>query len=303
MHIISASRRTDIPAFHAEWFINRIRDGFVRVRSPFGGGFSEVSLKPDAVIAIVFWTKNPAPLLPHLDWLREMGYCFTFLYTINNYPSFLEPHVPDLGHTLRMVKTISKRFSTPAFRWRYDTVVLTSSLDAEWHFRNFEGLCRTLASDTQECIFSFCDYYKKTVRNMDRYAPDYKRPEEGQCKEIAGQMAEIASRYGISLASCAHDFLVFGSIRKAKCIDRVFLDQVVDSPERKRALGALKTSPTRRECGCTASKDIGAYDTCAHGCVYCYANADPILARSNIARLRPDSLCLDPASAKQEERR
>jgi hypothetical protein len=167
-------------------------------------------------------------------------------------------------------------------------------LDRRWHLKNFEALCRKLAPYTRECIFSFCDYYKKTIRNMDRAVPDHIKPDKDQCIELAGEMAEIAAQWGICLASCAHDFLVTGRIAKARCIDPEFLARVVDGTERKKALADLPTAPTRKECGCAASRDIGAYDTCGHGCVYCYANARPEVARENLRLIGPDSVCLDP---------
>lgn len=293
MHVISASRRTDIPAFHSRWLTNRIRAGTVRVRSPFGGRVFDVSLRPEDVIAIVFWTKNAGPLIPLLDELTTLGYCFTFLYTINNYPRSVEPGVPDCGHSLKVVRTLRERFPASTVRWRYDTVVLTEEMDAGRHTDNFRYLCELLSPFTKECIFSFCDYYRKTVRNMERLVPHYMRPDEGQCLDLAGKMAEIAWERGITLASCAHDFLVGGRIVKARCIDPDALMSVVDSDERRTAVKKLKTAPTRKECGCAASRDVGAYDTCSHGCVYCYANADWDRARRNIALLSPDDDSLD----------
>ncbi|MBI4962551.1 MAG: DUF1848 domain-containing protein [Desulfomonile tiedjei] len=297
MHVVSASRRTDIPSFHAEWFMQRIREGFVRVLSPFGGGVLEVSLAPEDVIAIVFWTKNAAPILPHLEELRNLGHCFTFLYTINNYPAFVEPAVPEWGHTKSIVEQLSKRFPQAAFRWRYDTIVLGESLDWKWHVRNFRGLCRSLAPYATECIFSFCDYYRKTTKNMERGMPDHWKPGEAQCKEMAEEMAAVAKEWGISVASCAHDFLMSDNVAKAKCIDPAFLARVVDSPERLAAVTDLKRAPTRKDCGCAASRDVGAYDTCLHGCLYCYANANPETAARNVEFVRKDSACLDPRAA------
>ena len=297
MHIISASRRTDIPAFHAEWFMNRIRSGFVLVRSPFSSKIFRVSLSQQDVVAIVFWTKDAAPLLPYLDELSDSGHCFTIMYTINNYPAFLEPGVPRRGHTMQVVDTLVKRFSSSVLRWRYDTIVLTERTDRRWHLRNFENLCQALAPYTKECIFSFCDYYRKTVKNMSLSAPDYRVPDQHECIEIAQEMGHIARKWGIELDSCAHDFLVSDLIGKARCIDSDFLAGVVDTTERKAALQALKTVPTRPECGCAESKDIGAYNTCAHGCLYCYANADFGLARHNLSLMDPDDSCLDPRGA------
>jgi Domain of unknown function (DUF1848) len=302
MHIISASRRTDIPAFHAEWFMKRIRDCSVEVASPFGGKRFEVSLDPSDVIAIVFWTKNPSPLLPYLDELVERGHCFTFLYTVNNYPIWLEPNVPELGHTLEIAKNMTQRYSSSVIRWRYDTIVLTEVLNRKWHIRNFDYLCAKLSAYVRECIFSFCDYYKKTTRNMERMAPNYYRPDDEECKAMAEELAGIARSRGITLSSCAHDFLVSDSISKARCIDPAFLTQVVDSESRKRSLAELKAAPTRRECGCAASRDIGAYDTCLHGCAYCYANTNPELAARNVALINSNSRCLDPKCSCEKKR-
>jgi len=294
MHVISASRRTDIPAFHARWFMNRVAAGYATVVSPFGAKVHEVSLAAADVIAVVFWTKNAGPIVPHLEELTQRGHCFTFLYTINNYPSSIEPGVPKLSRTLEIVETLAKRFPSSKMRWRYDTIVLTETLNASWHLRNFGQLCRTLAPYTSECIFSFCDYYRKTVRNMDRHAPDYRKPGEEESRFLAQELASVGHQWGIGLASCAHDFLVSGSITRARCIDPRFLADVVDTPARRDALDRLKPAPTRKGCDCAASRDIGAYDTCAHGCVYCYANTDAELARRNLGRVSPECECLHP---------
>ncbi|MBM3302973.1 MAG: DUF1848 domain-containing protein [Deltaproteobacteria bacterium] len=296
MYVISASRRTDIPAFYPKWFMNRVAAGYARVVAPFGGGEFRVSLKPEDVTAIVFWTKDAAPLLPYLDELVRMGHCFTFLYTINGYPPLVEPSVPDRSHTLEVVRSLARGLSRSVIRWRYDTIVLTDSLDRQWHMTNFWSLCRALSPFTTECIFSFCDYYRKTVRNMDRIVRNYTVPDEAQCVEMAQEMAEIAGQHGMVLSSCAHDFLVSEKVGKARCIDPEFLSMVVDSDERLRSLKGLKAAPTRKDCGCAGSRDIGAYDTCAHGCVYCYANSDPVRARKNVALISSHCECLDPRS-------
>lgn len=297
MHVISASRRTDIPAFHSNWFMQRVRKGFVEVSSPYCNKLFRVSLHPTDVIAIVFWTKNAGPIIRYLDELINMGFCLTFLYTINNYPSFLEPAVPRQSHTLKVVELISKRLGPSAIRWRYDTVVLCKGLDRDWHLRNFRKLCGCLSPYTTECIFSFCDYYTKTIRNMDRLVKKYRIPEQTECVELSEIMADVASEYGITLSSCAHDFLVSDRIVKAHCIDPIFLASVVDSDEKRDAILNLRSKPTRKECGCFESRDIGAYDTCAHGCAYCYANTDPERALKNIWLISTDNDCLDPTRA------
>lgn len=267
------------------------------VVSPFGGKRHEVSLHPSDVIAIVFWTKNASPLLRYLDELAEREHCFTFLYTINNYPAALEPRVPDLCHTLKIVQSLTTRFSPSILRWRYDTIVLTDTMDRRWHVKNFDCLCEKLSPYVEDCFFSFCDYYRKTARNMGRVVPDYHRPDEAECRELAEELACIARSRGISLASCAHDFLLSPAITKARCIDPVFLTRVVDSDARRSDLAKLKTTPSRKECGCAASRDVGAYDTCIHGCAYCYANTDPIAAARNLELLEHESFYLDPRAS------
>jgi hypothetical protein len=294
MHVVSASRRTDIPAFHSRWFMERIREGNAVVRAPFGGKLFHVSLVPADVIAIVFWTKNAAPLLQCLDELIDRGYCFTFLYTINNYPPFLEPNVPPLTHTMRVVENLAKIRTTSIVRWRYDTIVMSDQLNRAWHLENFRELCQLLAPHSRECIFSFCDYYRKTTRNMDRCVPGYRNPHAEECIKLSTGLAEIAREWGIEMKSCAHDFLVNGEITKARCIDPAHLASIIESNAKLSALQSLKKTPTREDCGCFASKDVGAYDTCGHGCAYCYANANPERALFNLNRIRHDDPCLDP---------
>ncbi len=251
-------------------------------------------MAPEDVAAIVFWTKNASPLLEHLVELQARGYCFTFLYTINNYPRYVEPRVPDLTHTMKVVERLNKSCSGPVFRWRYDTIVLTNALSRSWHLKNFAHLCELLSGFTSECIFSFCDYYKKTIRNMEKLVPDHLRPDTTECREMAEEMAAVAHEEGIALVSCAHDSLTSDAIGKARCIDPGILSAVVNTEERKQAVSALKEAPTRKDCGCFASVDIGAYDTCYHGCVYCYANTNAEQAARNLALIRPEDDCLAP---------
>ena len=294
MNVISASRRTDIPAFHSRWFMNRMRAGYAEVVSPFGGGRYRVSLATEEVIAIVFWTKNAGPILGHLGELKDLGHCFTFLYTINAYPTSIEPGVPEQSHTISVLSAMAKQFPDAIIRWRYDTIVLTEKLDRQWHEKNFRNLCRELAPFTSECIFSFCDYYRKTIANMQRRVPDHRRPGDDECKEISRDLTHIASERGITLLSCAHDFLVSDSVGAAACIDSAVLSKVVDTEARRGAVRALKKAPSRKGCNCAASRDIGAYDTCGHGCVYCYANTNPERARANLALISAESDCLSP---------
>lgn len=285
MHVVSAGRRTDIPAFHSSWFMERVRAGSVEVKNPFRNTMYGVSLKPSDVIAFVFWTKNGAPILSHLDELTDMGHCWSFHYTVNNYPEFLEPNVPSLSHTLKAIETLAARNSGPVLRWRYDPIVLTAEMTRNRHIANFGMLCELMSPFVTECIFSFCDYYKKTTRNMTERVPDHIRPDTVFQQDMAREMALIARERGIALKSCSHNELVGAHIAKARCIDPEIIARITTDPERLRALAGLKKAPSRSQCGCYASRDIGAYDTCAHGCVYCYANTNPDRAARNLVRM------------------
>jgi hypothetical protein len=219
-----------------------------------------------------------------------------FLYTVNNYPAQLEPRVPRLSHTMSVMEKLAEHTPRGGIRWRYDTVVFTGSQDRKWHIQNFKSLCRLMAPFSSDCIFSFCDYYKKTQKNMARFVPDYRIPRLEECVAVAEEMAAIAADSHIRFLSCSHDFLLSSGVVKARCIDPEALALVVDSDERKRALACARKAPSRPGCGCRASKDIGAYDTCGHGCVYCYANANPDRSLENLGRIDPRSPSLAPST-------
>ncbi len=294
MHIISASRRTDIPAFHAQWFMNRIRAGFAGVVNPFNGNYRHVLMRPKDVIGITFWTKNTEPLLDYLPELIDQGHDFIISHTINNYPKIVEPSVPDYSRIMRNVNRLARDFPENIGAWRYDTIVLTSELNASWHINNFTEICRELKGIVRRCLFSFCDFYRKTTRNMCFALPNHYKPTEDECRCIAAELANIASDCGITLESCSHDFLLSAKISRGSCINPWELFKVASTDERRVALKKVKKAPTRKECGCVASVDIGAYDTCGHGCVYCYANATPEKAKANLKRANMEAECLDP---------
>ncbi len=174
-------------------------------------------------------------------------------------------------------------------------------MDAEWHLKNFMTLCVNLNGYVDNCIFSFCDYYKKVLRNMEELEERHVIPSRHECSDLAENLARIASLHGISMESCAHDFLISEQISKAKCIDSIFLQKTLKSSERISSLSTLKNVPTRKGCACVESRDIGAYDTCGHGCIYCYANADPGRALQNLSRISPNSDILWPQSTVTEE--
>jgi hypothetical protein len=280
MHVISASRRTDIPAYYSDWLLARLAAGWCEVRQPFNGRISRVSLAPEDVSAFVFWTKNPRPLLPHLTAIPAP--C-VFQFTINPYDHVFEPAGLPTDRAVAAAHELAQRLSPERVVWRYDPIVESSLTPWSWHLERFESLAARLAGATRRCVFSFVNLYRRTRLRMDKLAAEHgftyrflaTHPTEaaaarhGSAYEMeemrarSRDLAAIAARYGLSLQSCCCDALLdAGSgVGKARCIDAELLGIT------------LPARPTREDCGCAASIDIGAYDTCPHGCgaSYCYA--------------------------------
>ncbi|RMD92021.1 MAG: DUF1848 domain-containing protein [Calditrichaeota bacterium] len=293
-NIISASRRTDIPAFYARWFINRIRDGFVLVSNPFNAKqVYRVSLRPEDVVAIVFWTRNPRPLLPYLPELQQRGFRFYFQWSLNNYPTALEARGPSLKRTLETFHQVAERLSPGHIQWRYDPIILSNQTPFDWHIENFSLLASQLQHATRRCYFSFVDFYKKTQKNLLRLQPEIwvDNPPIPLQKQLIQELQKIAAMYHIQMFACCEDHLLdIPGIQKAHCVDIDLIYALY--PE---VAGAVKIKSTRPQCGCFASKDIGAYDSCLFRCAYCYANAN-FEARSlpRYARHLPDKPMLIP---------
>lgn len=288
MKIISVSRRTDIPAFYSEWFMNRIREGCVRWMNPFSRATYVESLRPENVGAIVFWSKNYLPLLPYLDELDARKYRMLFHFTITGLPKVFEPQVPDAVELMKCAHTLSERYGRESVLWRYDPVLISSVTDSQYHINRFRYLCSELEGTVKSCYFSFAVFYGKVLRNTQML-----KSETGiQCQdlsldnriELANTFANISAEHGIDLLSCCGDYLVGDKIKKAHCVDADLLQQLF--PDKVSNLAA---HPTRKECGCYESKDIGAYGTCPHGCVYCYANTNSQAALLSFERHDPHS--------------
>lgn len=268
--------------------MNRVRAGFVRWLNPFSKVAHQTSLRPEDVMALVFWSKNYLPLMPHLDELDARGFRMLFHLTINGLPPALEPWVPDAARLVECARILSGRYGADAVLWRYDPVVISTVTDRQYHLDRFGELCSAIKGSVRRCYFSFAVFYRKVGRN----AEELRRETGIVCHdvpaseriEIAGALADIAAVYGIEMLSCCGDYLVGGRIRKAHCLDAELLYRLY--PDR---IGRLDRLPTREGCGCCESTDIGAYDTCPHGCVYCYANARPQTAINNYRRHDPNS--------------
>lgn len=283
MKVISVSRRTDIPAFYSEWFINRIRDGYVRWVNPFSRLIHRASLRPEDVMAFVLWSKNYIPLLPYLDELDTGGYRMLFHFTINGLPKVFEPNVVDTAELIQCARVLSNRYGADAVLWRYDPVLISSITDRRYHLHRFDELCAALEGTVRRCYFSFVVFHRKVQRNTDTLhrrtgVKCYDLPTADRIA-IANALADIASGYGIEMFSCCGDYLVDGRIKKAHCTDAQLLRRLY--PDKMRNLAAF---PIRKGCGCCECTDIGAYDTCTHGCVYCYANANPGTALLNYGK-------------------
>ncbi len=288
--IVSVSRRTDIPAFYGEWFIRRVQEGFAGVVAPYGGKRYLVSLAPQDVDCFVFWSKDFTPFVPHLDTLDHLGYRFYFNYTLTALPAVFETHV-DKAAALKTLKYLSERYSPRHINWRFDPIVLSSITGADFYLDAFERLAAQLAGRVERCYFSFVTEYEKVKRNLLPLLTDHGisllEPPAEEKIALADRLAAIAERYGIRMYSCCGEYLLSPWVHKAHCIDGTIIEQLF-FPQGF----AHKDKPTRKECGCTESIDIGTYDTCPHGCLYCYANANKAVARAAHERHDPQSAFL-----------
>jgi hypothetical protein len=269
--IVSASYRTDIPAFYTGWFLNRLRAGHCHVANPYGGGSYRVELTPEAVDGFVFWTRNLRPLLPHLEEVRQVG-PFAVQFTVTGYPRALETSVIAVSEGVAQLRELRRRFGPRAAVWRYDPIVFTGELDAEAHAAGFAALAGALAGTVDEVVLSFMHPYKKTSRNLDRAARRFgfawRDPSLDEKQALLARLAAIARQHGIVPTLCSQPELLVPGLGEARCIDAGRLADVGQRPV------AARESGNRPGCRCALSRDIGAYDTCPHGCVYCYAVAD-----------------------------
>ena len=282
--IVSASYRTDIPAFYADWFLNRLAAGAAQFRNPFGGGIVTVSLKAEDVSGIVFWTRNFAPLIDRLGPVEARGWPFVVQFTVTGYPRPLEPSVIRAEDAAAQIAEIARRFGPRAAVWRYDPVLLSSATGPDWHRATFARLAAMLRGHVDEAVVSFVEPYRKTRRNLDRLARDagfdWRLPEPEEKAALVRDLAAMVGDAGMALTLCTQPALaecVPGLAAPARCIDAGRLGDVAGRPV------AAPTKGNRPGCLCAASRDIGGYDTCPHGCAYCYAVADRSRAKAAYA--------------------
>lgn len=281
--IVSASRRTDIPTYYSDWFFNRIKEGYVLVRNPMNiTQVSRISLSKDIVDGIVFWTKNPIPMMERLDEIKDYPYYFQF--TLNAYGKDVEPHVPSKNqYIIPAFQRLSQKIGKERLIWRYDPIFFNDIYTMEYHCKYFEALASKLYRYTNQCTISFIDYYKKTERNAKSlHMVEISLREK---LELMERISSIASKYGLFINTCVEeiDLSKFG-ITHAHCIDKKRLEKIGGF-----SLVVGKDRNQRLECGCIESIDIGMYHTCKNGCLYCYANFNDKTACSNFEKHHSNS--------------
>jgi len=296
--IISVSRRTDIPAFYGDWFMRRIEEGFAGVVNPFGGRRYVVSLRPEDVVCFVFWSKDFGPFVENLRILDGLGYRFYFNYTVTALPAVFESNL-DRKSAVDALKQLGQTYSPRHINWRFDPIILSSLCDRAFFVKAFKELASQFEGYVKRCYFSFVTEYGKVKHNFAEFqrATGVKitHPSKSFKIELANELAAIAERHGIRMFSCCGDYLLNERIKKAHCIDGAVIEQLF-FPDGL----AHKEKPTRQECGCTESTDIGAYDTCPHGCVYCYANANKAVAADAYRTHDKDSAFLGYSKAQSD---
>jgi hypothetical protein len=290
--IVSASCRTDIPAFYSEWFFERLRAGFCMVRNPFSGKPYRVDLRPSQVDGFVFWTRNFAPVLLRLDELRAFARPFAVQYTVTGYPRQIEAAVIEPLRAIGQIGELAGRVHPSCAVWRYDPILFTTLTPAEYHLENFRDLARRLKGSTNEVVVSFAQMYAKTRRNLDAAAArnhfEWSDPVAETKLQLLGQLARIAREAGMQLTVCTQPELVCDGVKEARCVDARRLEQIGGF----RIAAPVKG--TRPGCACHESRDIGDYDTCPHGCVYCYAVRHRRIALGNYKRHDPAAESLLP---------
>lgn len=279
--ILSVSRRTDIPNYYSDWFFNRIKEGFLYVRNPMNvHQISEIDLSPEVVDCIVFWTKNPKPMIDRLDELKEYKYYFQF--TLTGYGTDIECNVPHKkDEMVPIFQKLSSKIGKEKVIWRYDPIIFNDKYTAEYHLKAFEQIANALNGYTDKCVISFVDVYaknKKSMQPLNAY-----EMEEKQLLDFAKKLGEIAMENGMEIGSCAEAIdLEQCGINHNCCIDAQLIESIIGC-----RIETCKDKNQRKECGCVESVEIGTYNTCRNGCKYCYANYSEESVKNNCSKYHP----------------
>lgn len=285
--IVSASYKTDIPAFYAEWFMNRLKAGYCKVVNPYNHGqVSVVSLKRQDVDGFVFWTRNVAPFMGALEYLAEKGFPFVVQHSITGYPRQLEEGPVSPEASALSLGEVRRRFGPKAAVWRYDPIVFSSLTPVEYHQERFQSLAQVLEGTTDEVVVSFVKGYDKSRRNLSaaafRSGFKWWEPDLSTRRALLEYLAPIAEGCGMRLSICAQPENVVPGTHQAHCVDANRLATIAGRPI------VVNIKGNRPGCMCHEAKDIGEYDTCPHGCVYCYANVNKSLAYERHREHRPE---------------
>ncbi|NVN89243.1 MAG: DUF1848 domain-containing protein [Desulfuromonadales bacterium] len=294
MAIISVSRRTDIPAFFSEWFMKRIRAGFFHRLNPFNSHqVRRISLEPDNVDAIVFWSKNPQPLLKYLTELDQRGYCYYFQFTLNSYDSCFEPHLPPLEERIDTFRRLSSRIGPERVVWRYDPIILSSATPPDYHVEMINRIAAKLHDSTERLMFSFFDFYPKLrsrLRELEQRSgitihDTSSGIHELIAYELVRHIGRVAASHSMGAYSCADERdLSALDVRHGSCIDGDLIAAISG-----RALRFARDRHQRAACCCVESIEMGMYDTCPYQCVYCYANRSGKGVEANLLKHDPSS--------------
>ncbi len=279
--ILSVSRRTDIPNYYSEWFFNRLKDGFLYVRNPMNfHQISEIKISPDVVDCIVFWTKNPLPMMERLDELEAYNYYFQF--TLTGYGNDVERNLPNKKTSvIPIFQELSNRIGKEKVVWRYDPIFFSNRYNVQYHLKAFRSIAEALSGYTEKCVISFLDIYPKNKKNMDNLL-SYDLS-DSELREFAKELSNIAKENHIKIGSCAEkiDLEEYGIIHNS-CIDKELIEKIIGCK-----LKINKDKNQRIECGCVESVEVGTYNTCKNGCVYCYANYSAKSVESNFQKYDP----------------
>ena len=265
------------------------------MRNPFNGAVSRVSLKPEDVDGIVFWSRDYRPMLDGLGLLSRMGYSFYCQFTIIGYPKWLDPGSPDIEAACDTARRLCEEHGPDTVVWRYDPVILMNGMEEAWHLENFESLAGRLHGAVDECVFSFLDFYAKFKTKLpaalDEHGASLIKPGPGRLAAMAGRMKAAAQEKGMELSACCEPEDTRGDVRPSSCVDARRLSRISG-----KALAGAPKNPSRKYCECTSAKDIGGYDTCPAGCLYCYANRSRKLAARNRGLIKESSPGLWPST-------
>lgn len=294
--ILSASRRTDIPGYYSEWFMNRLKEGYVLTRNPMNRSqVGRVYLSPENIDCIVFWTKDPVNMMDKLKQLDSMKYSYYFQFTLTPYGRELERNLRNKNDIIDTFIQLSKAIGKDRVLWRYDPILLNKEITFDYHMREFEKLCQKLQGYTNICTISFVDIYSKLCRpvrdNLIAEIP------EDEMHRIASGLSDIAAGFGIELRACCEitDF-TRDTITSAACIDKNVVERVCG-----HSIAAKRDKNQRTGCNCIESIDIGAYNTCKNGCIYCYANHSDTSINNNFMKHNPKSGILIGSVADHEK--